>query len=126
MIKDVVLAEKLIETAREYLEQGYTFPVVHTAVDHGTSLELIYVLRDLTDLSKEDRMLSVQVDAQDPQVNSLTPLIPGLVFQEREVYDLFGVVYEGHPDLRRLLLPEGFVGHPLRKDYTQTQGDVVG
>ncbi len=125
MNKEVVLAEKLVESAQKCVAEGYTFPVVHTAVDHKDSLELIYIFRDVRDMDRGERVLSVQLDPDHPVVDSLTPLIPGLVFQEREVYDLFGVVYEGHPDLRRLLLPEGFVGHPLRKDYTKTQGDVV-
>jgi NADH-quinone oxidoreductase subunit C len=50
---------------------------------------------------------------------SLTPVYRGAEFQEREVYDLFGVVFDGHPDLRRLLLWEGFQDYPMRKDYTE-------
>ncbi|HBQ96859.1 MAG: NADH-quinone oxidoreductase subunit C [Firmicutes bacterium] len=126
MKKEVVPVGELLERVQDYLEQGYTFPVVHTAVDHGESLELIYVLRDLENPGREERILSVQISSDNPTLPSLTPLIPGLIFQEREVYDLFGVTYQGHPDLRRLLLPDDFSGHPLRKHYTATEGGIVG
>ena len=53
----------------------------------------------------------------NPEIPSLVPVWPGADFQEREAYDLFGIVYEGHPDLRRILLPEDWEGWPLRKDY---------
>ena len=53
----------------------------------------------------------------DPTVDSLTPLWHGANWMEREVWDMFGIHFEGHPDLRRILLPEEFTTHPLRKDY---------
>ncbi len=61
--------------------------------------------------------LKVRLPAADPAVASLTGLWRNAAWLEREVYDMFGVRFEGHPDLRRLLLYEGFEGHPLRKDY---------
>jgi NADH-quinone oxidoreductase subunit C len=57
------------------------------------------------------------VSAQHPVVDSLMPVWPGANWLEREVFDLFGIHFEGHSDLRRLLLPEGFVGFPLRRDF---------
>lgn len=54
---------------------------------------------------------------QEPQVASLVPLWPGANFAEREVYDMFGIVFEGHPDLTRILMPDEWEGHPLRKDF---------
>ena len=59
----------------------------------------------------------IQVPADDPRVDSLYALYPGSDFLEREVYDLMGVVFDGHPDLSRILMPETWEGHPLRKDY---------
>jgi NADH-quinone oxidoreductase subunit C len=57
------------------------------------------------------------VPAEDVTVPSLVPVYPGANFFEREAYDLFGLIFEGHPDLTRLLLPDDWEGHPLRKDY---------
>lgn len=54
---------------------------------------------------------------EDPTVASLTPIWPGAGFAEREVYDMFGIVFEGHPDLTRILMPDDWEGYPLRKDF---------
>ena len=123
MTKERIGADQLIEVVRRYLAAGYVYPVVHTAVDHGDHLELMYILRHLHEAEPGERMLKIPLSYDDPQVPSLTPWVPGLVFQEREVYDLFGVIYDGHPDMRRLLLPDDFSGHPLRKSYTETGGE---
>jgi NADH-quinone oxidoreductase subunit D/NADH-quinone oxidoreductase subunit C/D len=64
-------------------------------------------------------VLKVQVDRQDPVVPSLVPVWPGADFQEREAWDLFGIRFDGHPDLRRILMWEGFEGHPMRKDWKE-------
>jgi NADH-quinone oxidoreductase subunit C len=54
---------------------------------------------------------------QEPTVDSLVPVWPGANFPEREAYDMFGIVFEGHPDLTRILMPDEWEGHPLRKDF---------
>jgi len=59
----------------------------------------------------------IQVPADDPRIDSLYALFPGSDFLEREVYDLMGITFDGHPDLSRILMPETWEGHPLRKDY---------
>lgn len=61
--------------------------------------------------------VKVPVPGDDPKASSLTSLFPGANWPEREVYDLFGIVFDGHPDLRRILTAEDWTGHPLRKDY---------
>ena len=61
--------------------------------------------------------LKVLVDEADPTVDSITPVWPGANYYEREVFDLFGIRFEGHPNLRRIMMPDEWVGHPLRKDY---------
>lgn len=71
-------------------------------------------------LSHEHRRrvrLRVQVPEADPTVPSLFDLHPGVEAMERETFDMFGIVFDGHPDLTRILMPEEWVGHPLRKDY---------
>jgi len=69
-------------------------------------------------------MLKVRLSRAHPVVASVTPIWRGAEFQEREVYDLFGVTFEGHPDLRRILMWDGFEGHPMRKDYVVEDQDV--
>lgn len=61
--------------------------------------------------------IRVKVPEEDPVVDSIVDLYPAANFLEREVYDLFGIQFKGHPNLRRILLPENWAGHPLRKDY---------
>jgi NADH-quinone oxidoreductase subunit C len=72
----------------------------------------------LVSIPRRDRIrLRTSVSAQHPVVDSLVPVWPGANWLEREIFDLFGVRFEGHPDLRRILLPEGFEGAPLRRDF---------
>jgi NADH-quinone oxidoreductase subunit C len=61
--------------------------------------------------------LRTSVSVQNPVVESLVPVWPGANWMEREIFDLFGIRFEGHPDLRRILLPDGFEGAPLRRDF---------
>ena len=69
--------------------------------------------------------LKVRLPRATPRVSSVTPIWRGTEFQEREAYDLYGVVFEGHPDLRRILMWDGFEGHPMRKDYVVEDQDVA-
>jgi NADH-quinone oxidoreductase subunit C len=66
---------------------------------------------------KEHIRLRVLVEEANASVESITPVWPAANYYEREVFDLFGVRFEGHPNLRRILMPDDWVGHPLRKDY---------
>ena len=90
-----------------------------TAVDYWKKKEPRFeVVYQLNSLPKRTKLrVRVPVSETDPEVESLTPLWPGANFLEREVWDLFGIRFSGHPDLRRVLLYEEFQGHPLRKDY---------
>ncbi len=77
--------------------------------------EVVYQLFSIPD--KKYVRLKVQLPGDDPSVDSLTPLWPGADLFEREVFDLFGVRFNQHPNLKRLLMPDDWEGHPLRKDY---------
>jgi len=95
-----------------------------TAVDHDGELEMVYHLQSLD----QNHILTVKVAAggyDDPRVASLEPLYHGALLQECEVYDLFGITFEGHPDLKRIFLWEGFPGYPLRKSFLQMPGNLT-
>ena len=77
--------------------------------------EVIYQL--FSTANKKYLRLKVRLQGEDANVDSLTPLWPGANFFEREVFDLFGVRFDEHPDLRRIMMPDDWEGHPLRKDY---------
>ena len=89
-----------------------------TALDHYPNeprFEVVYHLYSIE--TNQILRLKVRLPADDPRVNSVVPVWPGANAFEREVYDLFGVHFEGHPDLRRIVMPEEWEGYPLRKDY---------
>jgi len=94
-----------------------------TAVDYlGKKTPRFEVVYHLYSLSLNHRLrVKVPVPEEDPAVDSLTPLWKGANWLEREVWDMFGVRFRGHPDLRRVLMYEQFQGHPLRKDYPVNQ-----
>jgi NADH/F420H2 dehydrogenase subunit C len=85
--------------------------------DPGSPQRFTIVYHFASFLSPARLRVKIPLEGSQPVVDSLTALWPNAGWLEREVYDLFGVRFRGHPDLRRLLLYEGFEGHPLRKDY---------
>ena len=97
---------------------GYNFLEDMTAVDWfpaAPRFQLSYHI--LSHAFKEHIRLRVMVDQEDPAVDSITPVWPSADYYEREVFDLFGIRFEGHPNLRRIMMPDEWKGHPLRKDY---------
>lgn len=115
----VVKSESLYQVA-EFLkntpELDFDYLVNLTAVDFMDYFEVVYHLVSL----KHNHSLVLKTrcrDREKPVVPSVVSLWRSADFQEREVYDLMGIVFDGHPNLKRLLLWEGFVGHPLRRDY---------
>lgn len=87
-----------------------------TSVDYKTYFEMVYHLFSWSD-HNDWLTVKVKLDHDTPSVPSVTGVFPGVEFEEREVYDLMGISFIGHPDLRRILLADDFSGHPLRKDY---------
>ena len=107
---------------KSLLEEGYEMMMDLTAVDWFRKKEPRFeVVINLLSLSKNLRKtIKVQVPDENLTIPSITDIYPGANFYEREVFDMFGVLFTGHPDLRRLLTDYGFRGHPLRKDFPTT------
>lgn len=113
VLKEKVKVKKIVEGVEKEVEEqieknkaGYLEAVYHLysmALKHGP------VILRLRTINRTDKV----------HLPSLTPIWRGAEFQEREIYDLYGIIFDGHPDLRRLLMWEGFADHPMRKDYVQ-------
>ncbi len=86
-----------------------------TAVDRSDHFEVLYCLQNLERAALV--FLRARLAREGEGLPTLSGIYAGANWHERETFDLFGIVFEGHPDLRRILLPENFQGHPLRKDY---------
>lgn len=107
-----IVSEKL--KSDEKLHFDYLF--CQTAIDWPEFLEVIYHLRS-SDLHHE-MVMRVKTDGREkPEVDTVCDIWRTAEFHEREIYDLFGVVFKNHPDLRRILLEDDRIGHPMRKDY---------
>jgi len=97
---------------------AYNFFEDLTAVDWFPAAPRFQLSYHLLSFAMKDRIrLRVLLDDADPAVNSITQVWAGANYYEREVFDLFGIRFEEHPNLRRIMMPEEWVGHPLRKDY---------
>ena len=97
---------------------GYDAFIDLAAVDHYTEAPRFEVALNLLDMASRDRVIvSTRVPYDRPSLPTLTAVFAGANFYEREAYDLFGIDFTGHPDLTRILMPDDWEGHPLRKDY---------
>jgi NADH-quinone oxidoreductase subunit C len=117
-----------VDLIRKLADDGYAMCVDLTAVDYlgfmqrslpdGVTAERLEVVVNLLDMDHRRRIrLRVQVPESEPSLPSLFDIHPGTEAMEREVFDMFGIAFEGHPDPSRILMPEDWIGHPLRKDY---------
>lgn len=123
----IVEAAKLVEIAKSLRdEMGYDYLSSVTGVDYlpDEKMEVVYHLYRST--GGAALTLKVQTPRDDSVVPSLVSIYPGADFQEREAWDLLGIRFEGHPDLRRILLWDGFHGHPLRKDWKEPFFEMDG
>ena len=120
--------EQYVDVVKALLDEGYEMCVDVTAVDYllmpdrtvvdGIMPERFEVVVNLLSMGARKRVrLRVQLSADDPSLESLFDLYPGTEAMEREVFDMFGISFTNHPDLTRILMPEEWEGHPLRKDY---------
>jgi len=110
-----VAGDNVLSAARELQRLGFDRLGMVTAVDRGEWFVVVYRLQSRA-LSAAVFM-KAKVPRTDPSVASVCDVWPAANWQEREVYDMFGITFEGHPDLRRILLPDDFEGYPLRRDY---------
>jgi NADH-quinone oxidoreductase subunit C len=120
---------QLVDVVGALRREGYWMCVDLCGVDYlghpgdrglpdGVVAERFEIVVNLLDHTTRDRVrLRVQVPADDPVVPSLFTIHPGVEAMEREAYDMFGIRFDGHPDMTRILMPDSWVGHPLRKDY---------
>ncbi len=106
---------KVAEYLKSTPDLGFDYLNFVTAVDYYDYFEVVYKLTSLK--HNHSVVLKVRVDRDSPKVPSVYKLWRGADLQERETYDLMGIVFEGHPNLKRVVLWETFQGHPLRKDY---------
>jgi NADH:ubiquinone oxidoreductase subunit C len=112
--------EALLPLARTLREQPYGLGILLDLTcldDPGSARRFTLVYHFASFVSPSRLRVRIPLEGSRPDVDSLTSLWPNAGWLEREVFDLFGIGFRGHPDLRRLLLYEGFEGHPLRKDY---------
>ena len=109
---------KVVEVLAFLRERGYTFLASLHGVDYFPDEPRLGVHYELLDMEKADRLtVKLRVATDAPEVESVTPDWPTANHQEREVFDMFGVVFTGHPNLRRILMPEDYEGHPQRRDF---------
>lgn len=121
--------DRWIEVAAAMLADGWNMCVDVTAVDYstyaaardlppGVNAERFELVASFISHARRERIRArIQIPADDPTIDSLYHLYPGTDYLEREVFDLMGIAFTGHPDLSRILMPETWDGHPLRKDY---------
>ncbi|MEM0130241.1 MAG: NADH-quinone oxidoreductase subunit C, partial [Thermoplasmatales archaeon] len=104
--------DNLLPFMKEKKEEGFDTLLMITGVDYRDHLEVVYHL--LSSNSNERLIVKTKTDGE---VESVTSLWKGADWHERETWDLVGIKFKNHPNLKRILLAEGWVGHPLRKDY---------
>ncbi|HEY5664548.1 MAG TPA: NADH-quinone oxidoreductase subunit C [Ilumatobacter sp.] len=120
--------DRYVEVVKALADEGYAMCADLTAVDYleyldrplpdGIGRERFEVVVNLLDITHRRRVrLRVQVPASEPSIATLFDVHPGTEAMEREVFDMFGIAFADHPDLSRILMPEDWIGHPLRKDY---------
>jgi len=113
-----VAAESIVVSCQALRSAGYNFMEDVTAVDWYPSEPRFQVVYHFLSHSLKRRIrLIVRLDSNNASVASITPTWPAANFYEREVFDLFGINFPGHPNLRRIMMPDDWNGHPLRKDY---------
>ncbi len=127
--------DEYVAKVRELYDAGFLMCADLTAVDYlthpgrelpaGVAAERFEVVVGLLNMGSATRVrVRVQVPADDVHIATLFEVYPGVDAMEREVFDMFGIRFDGHPDLTRILMPEDWEGHPLRKDFEDVRVPV--
>ena len=115
----IVAREQILKIARRLKEEFGFLQMIdalgHDRMERKMRFEVTYNLRNHK--TNQRIYLKVRCDERDPHVPSLVPVWTGCNWHEREAYDMFGIIFDGHPDLRRMYMPEDFEYYPLRKDF---------
>jgi len=113
-----IVPEEIVGAGRAVQQAGYNFLEDVTAVDWYPRSPRFQVSYHIVSHTLKERIrLRVLLEEQALSVDTITPVWPSANYYEREVFDLFGIRFDGHPNLRRIMMPEEWQGHPLRKDY---------
>jgi len=122
----LVTRESVQATLEHLRAKGFNFMASVHGVDYFPEEPRLGVHYELLDMHTVDRItVKVRVTIDDPHVPSVTPRWATANHQEREIFDMFGVVFDGHPNLRRILMPEDYVGFPLRRDFPMGGEPVI-
>jgi len=121
----LVRRERIVEILaflRDDPELLFDFAMDLTGVDYLGEEPRFEVVYHLYSLEKKHRVrIKVRLHEEDPVIDTAVPVWPGIDWYEREAWDMYGIVFRGHPNLKRILLYEAFEGHPLRKDYPKAK-----
>ncbi len=113
-----VARERIVDACRWFRTRGYNLLSSITATDWYPVEPRFRVVYHLYSLGEFKRLrLAARVSGDDPRIDSVIAVWPAANWYEREMFDLFGLHFNGHPELKRILMPEDWEGHPLRKDY---------
>ncbi|SEN62458.1 NADH-quinone oxidoreductase subunit C [Paenibacillus sp. OV219] len=121
----IIRADRLVETCRllkTHEAQSFSYLRNVSGVDYETHLEVVYHLVSLK--TKNELAVKVKTNREQPEIPSVVPIWDTANWNEREIYDLLGIDFPGHPDLRRIMMPDDWVGYPLRKDYVPLDPEV--
>ena len=130
LVRESILVENANDIVKvvDYLKTASEFRLDYlsslTGADYINFLEVVYHLYSM-EKKTGPVVLRIRADRNNPKVPSLTPVYRGAEYQEREAYDMYGFIFENHPDPRRIFMWEGFEGYPMRKDYVQEDSETL-
>lgn len=107
----------IVDKCETLKKEGFDCLSSLTGIDRGESFEVVYHIFSYA--KKETIVLKEKVEKQSPSIASVSGVWPSAIWMEREAFDLVGIKFDNHPDLRRIMLPDDWAGHPLRKDYKE-------